>query len=82
MLPVYRNVEPEKFDEGGVIPKAKKGGQVLGVVLGWVNGGEFAFSEDVAVDATGDIWEFGNATRQLEEADVRRAMTNRSMQSS
>lgn len=55
-------VQAHKFDETLLVTKAKKGGQVIRVILLKVNGGKLAIREDIAVDATSNIGQFSNPT--------------------
>jgi hypothetical protein len=55
-----RNVETQKFDESGVVAEAEEGGEVVGIILCWVDTGKFRAAEDVAIDATGNVGQFRN----------------------
>lgn len=59
-LPVDGDVETEELNEGRVLAEAEESGQVGGVVLVKVDGGELALSVDIAVDAAGNVGELGN----------------------
>lgn len=54
------DVQAHEFDKGLVIAKAKQGGKIVGVVFGWVNGRELAFTKNVAINPSRNIGEFGN----------------------
>ena len=54
------DVETHELNEGLVVTEAEEGGQVGGVVLVEVNGGDLALAKDIAVDATGNVRELGD----------------------
>jgi len=59
-IPVDGDVETEKLDEAGVFAKAKESGQVVRVIFGRVNSGKLSATENVAIDATGNVRELRN----------------------
>jgi hypothetical protein len=55
------DIEAEQLDEGFVLAEAEKVGKVPGVVLGWVDGWNFALTVDVTEDSSGNSGKFGDA---------------------
>ena len=62
---VDSDVETEELNEGRVFAEAEESGQVGGVVLIEVDGGELALAVDIAVDTTGDVRELGNPSGKV-----------------
>lgn len=54
------DIETEKFNKGGIVTETKEGRQVVRVILGSVYGREFSLAENVTVDTTSNVREFGN----------------------
>ena len=63
-IPVDGDVETEKFNECLVIAKAKKGSQVGGVILVEVDRRNLALAENVAVDTTSNVRQFGDPVKR------------------
>lgn len=53
-------VETHQVNEGIVLAEAEKVGQVVGVILGGVNGRELALAVKVVVDSASDARKLGN----------------------
>jgi hypothetical protein len=49
------DVEPHQFNKGFVITEAEEGCQIVGVVLCGIDGGKFAFAEDITVNAASNV---------------------------
>jgi hypothetical protein len=62
---VDSDVETEELDKGLVVTEAEEGCEVGGVVLAVIDGRELSVSEHVAVYATCDIRELGNANGEV-----------------
>lgn len=57
-------VKTHKLDKALVVTKAEEGRQVVRVVFLKINSRELAIAENVAVDATSNVWELGNPVRK------------------
>ena len=60
VVTVDGDVEAEKLNECWLIGEAKERCKVVGVVFGRVNCWQLARTKDVAVDASGDVWQLGD----------------------
>ena len=49
------DVEPHQFNKRFVIAETEEGCQIVGVVLCGIDGRKFAFAEDIAINAAGDV---------------------------
>jgi hypothetical protein len=58
--PVDGNVQPHEFNEGRVVTKTKQRGKVVRIVLLHVNRWELTATVDIAVNAAGNVWQFGD----------------------
>jgi hypothetical protein len=65
--PVNSDIQAHKFNEGLVITKAKERGKIVGIIFGWINGREFSFTKDIAVDSSRDVGEFRDPRRSSSE---------------
>lgn len=54
-------IETKKLDKASIFTETKERCQVVGVVLGGINGGELALPKDIAVDTAGNVGKFCDA---------------------
>ena len=78
------NVKAKELDESRVVAKAKKSGQIMRVVFAGIDAGQLSFCKDIAVDATGNVWELGDPIieKGIRDCTEDRAETYKSMASS
>ncbi len=60
VIRVDGDVEAKKLNKGLPVAETEEIGEIVGVILGRVDGGEFATSEDIAVNTTGNVGELGD----------------------
>jgi len=59
------DIQAHEFNEGLVVAKAKQCGQIVGVILGRVDGRELPLTKDVAINPPRDTRELGNPRRSV-----------------
>ena len=59
------DIQTHEFNKGLVVAKAEQRGKIVGVVFGRVDGRELAFTKDVGVNPSSNIWELGNPRRLI-----------------
>ena len=56
------DVESEQLNKTFVVTESEEGCQVVRIVLCDIDGWEFTLAEDITVDATSNVGQFGNPT--------------------
>jgi hypothetical protein len=64
------DVESEKLNKTFVVTEAEEGREVVGVIFRRIDGWEFALAEDIAVDTTGNVGQFGNPARNIKQGSI------------
>lgn len=57
------DVQSQKLYESLIIAKAKKRGEIVGIVLPGINGRKLASAEYIAVDTSGNVRKFRNSAK-------------------
>ena len=60
VVTVNSDIETKELNKIFLLSEAEEVGKIPGIVLVWIDSWELATSVNIAVDATGNIWQFGN----------------------